>query len=198
VSGLAPLFGTALGLAAGAGLNGYAVLLVYGGLARFFPEDFPGALDRILAGSPVLTAVGVLFVLEFLTDKVRALVHLWDVLHVVAWPLAGGLLAAAVVQPHATMPVLVLASGAGALTSLVAHVGKSAARVTSTALTAGIANFALSLAEDWLALLQTLVSLFLPTVALVVVCGLYLLFLLTVPRVARTADIFGRRRRVRA
>ncbi len=37
-------FGTGLGLAAGAGLNAYAVLLVYGGIAHLFPEDFPGTI----------------------------------------------------------------------------------------------------------------------------------------------------------
>jgi len=49
-------FGTGLGLAAGAGLNAYAVLLVYGGIARLFPEDFPGAIARFLA-EPTTLAV---------------------------------------------------------------------------------------------------------------------------------------------
>jgi phosphotransferase system glucose/maltose/N-acetylglucosamine-specific IIC component len=76
----------------------------------------------------------------------------------------------------------------------VAHLVKSATRLTSTALTAGVANIALSLAEDVLAFLQALVSIFLPIVALVVVLALACIFLLTVPRIARRIDLFGRRR----
>ena len=63
-----------------------------------------------------------------------------------------------------------------------------------TALTAGIANVALSLAEDIVAFLQSLVSIFLPLVALVVVIAIGLIFILTIPRMARFLDLFGRRR----
>src|ERR1019366_6610354 len=53
-NGLPQLFGTGLGLSAAAGLNSYAVLLVYGAMARFFPEDYPGAIARLLASTPAL------------------------------------------------------------------------------------------------------------------------------------------------
>jgi len=194
VNTLPALFGTGLGLAAGAGLNAYAVLLVYGAMARFFPENYPGAAERALASTPVLIAVGILFLLEFLVDKVPGLDHFWDILHSFVRPLAGAFLAVAVVQPHAGSPLTIVAGGAGGVTALAAHLLKTATRVTSTALTAGVANVALSLAEDILAFLQALVSIFLPFVALVVVAGLACLFLVTVPRIARSVDLFGRRR----
>jgi hypothetical protein len=47
--GLPQMFGTGLGLSAAAGLNSYAVLLVYGGMARMFPEDYPGSIARLLS-----------------------------------------------------------------------------------------------------------------------------------------------------
>ena len=68
---------------------------------------------------------------------------------------------------------------------------KSATRLTSTALTAGIANVGLSLAEDIVAFLQSLVSIFLPLVALVVVSRSACIFVLTIPRMARFLDLFG-------
>lgn len=188
------LFGTGLGLAAGAGLNSYAVLLVYGAMARFFPEEYPGALARALASTPALVAIGVLFLLEFFVDKIPGLDHLWDVLHSVVRPLAGAFLAVATVQPHAEPAVTAVAGGAGGVVALASHLLKSATRLTSTALTAGVANVALSLAEDVLAFLQALVSLFLPIVALFVVVAVGLLFLFTVPRITRSIDLFGRRR----
>ena len=49
--GLPQLFGTGLGLSAAAGLNSYAVLLVYGAMARFFPEDYPGSIARLLGSN---------------------------------------------------------------------------------------------------------------------------------------------------
>jgi hypothetical protein len=161
-----PLLGTGLGLAAGAGLNAYAVLLVYGAVSRFFPEAFPGPIAQFLASTPALLVAGVLFLLEFFADKIPGLDHLWHVLHSVVRPLVGALLA------------------------------KSATRLTSTALTAGMANAVLSLAEDILAFLQSLVAIFLPMVALAVVAALGILFLATVPRIARSVNLFGRRRTV--
>ena len=189
-----PLFGTGLGLAAGAGLNAYAVLLVYGGVSRLFPEAFPGPLAHLLASSPALVVSGVLFVLEFVADKIPGLDHLWHVLHSVVRPLVGALLAVASVAPEGSALLNVVAGGGGGVVALLSHLVKSATRLTSTALTAGMANAALSLAEDLLAFLQSLVAIFLPMVALAVDAALGILFLVTVPRIARSVNLFGRRR----
>lgn len=189
------LFGTGLGLAAGAGLNAYAVLLVYGGLVRLFPEEFPGGIVRILSTTPALGTFGVLFVLEFFADKIPGLDHVWDILHSVIRPLAGASLALAAVSAGTdSVPLQVVAGGTGGLVALLSHLLKSATRVTSTALTAGLANAALSLAEDVIAFLQALVSVFLPLVALAIVAGIGVLFLTTVPRLARRTNLLGRRR----
>ena len=189
-----PLLGTGLGLAAGAGLNAYAVLLVYGGVSRLFPEAFPGPIAQFLASTPALLASGVLFLLEFLADKIPGLDHVWHMLHSVVRPLVGALLALASVAPEGSATLNVFAGGGGGLVALLAHLVKSATRLTSTALTAGMANAVLSLAEDILAFLQSLVAIFLPMVALAVVAALGVIFLLTVPRIARSVNLFGRRR----
>lgn len=191
---LPTLAGSALGLAAGAGLNSYAVLLVYGSLARLFPEEYPGSLGQILATTPALATCAGLFLLEFFADKIPGLDHVWDVVHTLVRPLAGAFLAVAVVQPHVDTAGAILAGGAGGGVSLVTHLVKSATRVTSTALTAGVANAAISLAEDIVAFLQALVALFLPLVALVVVVAIAVIFLVTVPRLASQMDLLGRRR----
>ena len=189
-----PLLGTGLGLAAGAGLNAYAVLLVYGGVSRLFPEAFPGPIAQFLASTPALLASGVLFLLEFLADKIPGLDHVWHMLHSVVRPLVGALLALASVAPEGNPTLNVFAGGGGGLVALLAHLVKSATRLTSTALTAGMANAVLSLAEDILAFLQSLVAIFLPMVALAVVAALGILFVATVPRIARSVNLFGRRR----
>ena len=193
-SGLPQLFGTGLGLSAAAGLNSYAVLLVYGAMARFFPEDYPGAIARLLASTPALGVAAILFFMEFFADKIPGLDHFWHLLHSFVRPVVGALVALAVVQPEGSAVLNVVAAGSGGAVALVSHLVKSATRLTSTALTAGIANAGLSLAEDILAFLQSLVSIFLPLVALLVVVAVGLLFVLAVPRMARSADLFGRRR----
>lgn len=195
--GLLSLFGTGLGLSTGAGLNAYAVLLVYGGMARFFPEDYPGRIAQLLGSTPALIALAALFVLEFFVDKIPGADHVWDVIHTVVRPIAGALLAVAVVGPKTETPLTVLAGGTGGVLALAAHLLKSATRLTSTAITAGVANVALSLAEDVLAFLQAFVSIFLPMVALAVVVALGVIFLLTVPRIFRTLNPFDRRARAR-
>jgi Domain of unknown function (DUF4126) len=194
VTNLISLFGTGLGLAAGAGLNSYAVLLVYGTAARLFPEDYPGGLARLLSSTPALIAIAVLFSLEFFVDKIPGLDHFWDILHSVVRPIAGALLAIATVAPEGSPALTILAGGSGGVVALVSHLVKSATRLTSTALTGGVANIALSLAEDVIAFLQGLVSLFLPFVALIVVVAMVGMFLVSVPRIARSINLFGRRR----
>jgi hypothetical protein len=192
--GTAALFGTGLGLAAASGLNAYAVLLVYGGLARFFPEAFPGPIAHLLGTTPALTVAAVLFLLEFLADKLPGLDHLWHLLHSFVRPIVGALLAIAAVSPGQSTTMDLVAGGSGGLVALLSHLVKSATRLTSTALTAGVANIALSLAEDALAFLQSLVAIFLPLVSLALVAGLCIVFLVCVPRIARSVDLFGLRR----
>jgi pseudomonalisin len=193
-NGLPQLFGTGLGLSAAAGLNSYAVLLVYGAMARFFPEDYPGAIARLLASTPALSVAAILFFIEFFADKIPGLDHFWHLLHSFVRPVVGALVALAVVQPEGSAVLNVVAAGSGGTVALVSHLVKSATRLTSTALTAGIANAGISLAEDIVAFLQSLVSIFLPLVALLVVAAIGLLFVLAVPRMARSIDLFGRRR----
>jgi hypothetical protein len=109
-------------------------------------------------------------------------------------PLVGALVAVAAVQPEGSPVLNVVAGGAGGGVALVSHLVKSATRLTSTAVTFGTANAGLSLAEDIVAFLQSLVSIFLPLVALVVVVAIGLIFVFTIPRMARFLDLFGRRR----
>jgi hypothetical protein len=194
MNSLPQLFGTGLGLSAAAGLNSYAVLLVYGAMARFFPEDYTGAIARLLASTPALGVAAVLFLLEFFADKIPGLDHFWHLLHSIVRPLVGALVAIAAVQPEGSAALNVVAGGAGGGVALASHLVKSATRLTSTAVTFGVANAGLSLAEDVVAFLQSLVSIFLPLVALVVVFAVGVLFVLTVPRMARFLDLFGRRR----
>ena len=153
-------------------------------------------IARFLAEPTTLAVLLGLYLLEFFADKIPGLDHVWDVVHTVVRPV--GRRRSSPSRPWRRPPKRRWrswpAAGAG-VTALAAHLVKGTVRLTSTALTAGVANFALSLAEDILAVLQAIVSIFLPLVALVLAIAVAGLFLLCVPKLARGVDLFARRRR---
>ena len=86
-------FFTAIGLGLGAGINAYATLLVFGLLARWKTGMFPSELATFFSSTPVLIVVGVLYVIEFLADKVPVIDHAWDVIHTFIRVPAGAIVA---------------------------------------------------------------------------------------------------------
>lgn len=162
----ATFLATALGLGASAGLNSWATLLVFGFVARMQPEWFPGELAAFFASPEVLITVGVIYVIEFVADKVPALDHAWDVVQTFVRPVAGAVLAFASASDAVPGHWVVLAAVAAGSTALGSHFGKAGTRVASTATTGGLANPVLSIFEDILAVGQALLAIFLPFVAL--------------------------------
>ena len=171
---------TAGGLGVGAGVNAYATFLVFGLLARFYPGLFQGDLAAFFASTPVLIVVAILYGVEFLADKFPALDHAWDAVHTIIRPLAGALVALASATPDMPKPVLAIAVVAGGGAALGSHTIKAMIRGASTVTTGGLANPVLSLIEDVFAVLQALMSVFLPWLflGLVVIVGLPTLMLL--------------------
>ncbi len=159
---------TALGLGVGAGVNAYATFLVYGLLARFYPQMFSGDLAEFFSSTPVLIALGVLYAIEFVADKVPVIDHAWDAVHTFIRPLAGAVVAFSSATEMPT-EITVAASILGGSAALGSHVLKSSVRAASTATTGGAANPILSLGEDVFAVVQAVVAVFLPFVVLAVV-----------------------------
>src|SRR5262249_30147416 len=61
---------TGLGLAAAAGLNAWAVLLLFHGLVRLLPQEFPGVTTPFLASPFLLQLALVMFLAEFVVAKI--------------------------------------------------------------------------------------------------------------------------------
>src|SRR2546430_10696450 len=93
-------FLTSAGLGLGAGINAYATLLVFGLLARWQPAMFHDELARFFATTPVLITIAVLYLIEFIADKIPTVDHIWDVIHTVIRPIAGALVAWHEVSKH--------------------------------------------------------------------------------------------------
>lgn len=173
---------TGLGLAAAAGWNAWAVLLVFHGLVRLLPQDFPGSVTPFLASPLVFQVALVLFLAEFIVAKVPLADRVWEAAHTLLRPVVGALLALASVATP-SWPARAGVAAAAAVVALGTHAAKSTTRLTSTAATRGFTQFALSLAEDVVAVALALLLFFQPWFTAIVLSGLLLVLLMHRSRV---------------
>jgi hypothetical protein len=139
---------TAIGFAAG--LNLYATVAVLGLLARFGHLPLPPGL-QLLESWAVIAASTALFSIEFFADKVPAFDLIWNALHTfIRVPVAAILAYRATSQLSPEHQLL--AALLGAAVALIAHGGKTAARVAVTPSPEPLSNLTLSVSEDVLAI----------------------------------------------
>lgn len=167
---------TSAGLGLGAGINAYATLLVFGLVARWQPAIFHDELARFFASTPVLIVVAVLYLLEFVADKVPTVDHVWDLVHTLIRPAAGALVAWAAVSDKIPHGAVILASVIAGGAALGAHVTKATVRGASTLSTAGLGNPLLSLVEDVFAFVNAVIAIFLPWLVILMMFTLAMMF----------------------
>jgi hypothetical protein len=165
---------TGLGLAAAAGLNAWAVLLLFHGLVRLLPQDFPGPVTAFLASPSVFQFALVLFLAEFIVTKIPLADRLWEAAHTLLRPIVGALLALSCVALPSWPARAGIALAAAAVT-LGTHAAKSTTRLTSTAATRGFTQVALSLAEDIVAVALAILLFFQPWFTALVLSALIVL-----------------------
>jgi hypothetical protein len=155
----------AITLAAVAGLRAWLPLLVAGVLSRMGVADL-GASFGWLGSTPALVLLGGATVLEVAGDKIPLVDHVLDSVGTVVRPLTGTLAAAAALV-HVRDPMIALVIGlvVGAPTALAPHLAKTSLRGVSTATTAGLANPLLSLLEDGVSLVLSLLAFLVPILA---------------------------------
>ena len=172
-----------LGLSAAAGLNAWAVLLLFQALVLVVPQEFAGPSVAFLSSRAVLTAALVLFLAEFIADKIPIVDHLWNLAQTVLRPAVGALLALSVIPDPSPAARVGLAAG-GAAATLLTHLVKTTTRLTSTAATRGLAQLAVSLAEDLIAVTLGALVFFVPWFSWILLVGLVLLLAVERRRVA--------------
>src|SRR5215472_3530034 len=129
-----------------AGLNAYASVAMLGVLSRVGALVLPPAL-HLVANPYVIAACAVLFLVEFIGDKIPVFDLLWNALQTfVRVPVAALITFAATSQLPQWQQLL--ATLAGSLIALAAHGGKTAARAAVLHSPEPISNAALSLSED--------------------------------------------------
>ena len=169
------LFGimTAFGLSASAGLNAYIPLLVVGVIAHYTNWIKLTPPYNLLANPWILILVSLLLIVEMLVDKLPAVNHINDIIQTVIRPAAGAIVFAASAHVLTGInPVLALACGLLVAGSV--HTVKSVAiRPAVTATTGGAANVPVSLAEDGIATVLSILSIAIP-----VLVGIILIILI--------------------
>jgi hypothetical protein len=134
-----------------AGLNVYATVGMLGLLARYNVLALPPDL-RLLQDWRTIAICGVLFLLEFVGDKIPIFDLLWNAAHTfIRVPVAAFLSYAATSQLPQWEQLA--ATFAGGLIALAAHGGKTAARAAVAHSPEPVSNFVLSSAEDALVIL---------------------------------------------
>jgi hypothetical protein len=154
----------AFGLSASAGLNAYIPLLIIGLVARYTNLIELGTPWDTLTNWWVLGLLIVLSLVEFFADKFPAVNHVNDIIQTVVRPVAGAIVFAASAKVITDIhPVLALS--AGLLVAGGVHAVKSAAvRPAVTATTGGVGNVPVSMAEDLLAIIVSLIAVVVPIV----------------------------------
>jgi hypothetical protein len=150
----------AFGLSGAAGLNAWIPLLAVGLLSRAGQLELADGYDW-LTSTPALIVLGVLFVLDFVGDKVPAIDSLLHAVGTLVHPAAGAIVFAGPTEVPTDLPSIVLfALGAAVAGSL--HATRATVRPVSTTMTAGAGNPVLSLAEDIGSAVLSVVAVFAP------------------------------------
>lgn len=187
--GVIQLLGSTLGLGLVSGINLYATVLVVGigirsGLIVLRPELHQ--LD-VLANPAVIVVAGLIFVVEFLADKIKWIDSIWDAVHTFIRPLGAALIGAAAlgeVSPESV--VIALLCGGVALSG---HSTKAGLRLLVNHSPEPFSNVALSLIEDVLVVLGTYVAVQYPYLMLIIVVLFVGAFLWFAPKAFRLLRI---------
>jgi hypothetical protein len=153
---------TAFGLSASAGLNAYIPLLLVGLIGRYTELMKLNAPWDTLSNPWIILMLSGLVIVEMLADKIPAVNHLNDLIQTLIRPAAGAVAFAASANVVTDVsPVLALACGLLVAGSV--HVAKAGAvRPMVTATTGGAGNIPVSIAEDIVSTVLSIVAIVLP------------------------------------
>ena len=155
---------SAFGLSASAGLNAYIPLFTIAVIARYTDWFKLTAPFDTLTNTWIMVLLGVLIIIEFLADKIPAINHFNDLLQTFVRPIAGAIVFAASARVlTGVSPVLSLVCGlfvAGGV-----HVAKAGLfRPAVTATTGGAGNIPVSIAEDIISTITSVLSMIVPII----------------------------------
>ena len=163
--------GVAMGSAWLSGINLYAAVATLGLLEHFGFAHLPGDLG-LLGSGWVIGLACVLFVVQFIADKIPAVDSMWDAIHTFIRIPAGAVMAFAAFahfDPAIRIAALLLGGGI----ALGSHGAKAATRVGANLSPEPFSNIILSVFEDLVVVGSSLIVAYHPVVMIAVV-GIFL------------------------
>ena len=173
----------ALGSAWTSGINLYATVTVLGLLQKFGATKLPGGLDA-LDNWWIIGFAGGLYLVEFFADKIPYVDSVWDVVHTFIRVPAGAIVAYAATS-QLDSSITIPASLVGGSLAFASHGTKAAARIGANFSPEPVSNWALSILEDGIALIGTVLAVFAPMVIAGILVIFVLVFLWFFPKVFR-------------
>ena len=138
--------GRTLGFSAAAGINLYATVAILGLASRYGWVALPPQF-KVFDNDVIIIVALVMYVVEFLADKIPWVDSVWDLIHTVIRPVGGALIAvAALGQASPTVEGLVALLGGTVAAGT--HLTKAGTRVMVNASPEPFSNWTLSLLED--------------------------------------------------
>ena len=121
--------GRTMGFSLAAGVNLYATVAILGLASRYGWVSLPDQF-KIFDNSWIIGAAGVLYVIEFVADKIPWVDSMWDSVHTVIRPVGGAVIAVATLgdQSPAMQGAIALLGGVVAAGS---HITKASTRVAA-------------------------------------------------------------------
>ena len=149
------------------GINLYLATLLLGVAGRAGWTDIPDVLQR----TDVMVVAGVLFVVEFIADKVPFLDSFWDTIHTFIRPIGAAAIGAVIAGDSETIGAA-LGGIVSGLLALDAHSAKASTRVMVNASPEPVSNAAVSLFEDVGVALLVVLAVTFPVITIIVVAAL--------------------------
>jgi hypothetical protein len=178
--------GRTLGFSLAAGLNLYATVAILGLAARYGWVEPPPQF-QVFNHDAVIGAAIVMYLVEFLADKIPYFDSLWDGIHTVIRPIGGALIAVSTMG-DASPAVQGLVALLGGTVAAGSHLSKTSTRAVANASPEPFTNWSLSLGEDVLVVGLGYLALRYPVAALVVTviaCAFIVVFLAVIVRTVR-------------
>jgi hypothetical protein len=178
--------GTLMGMAFISGIRLYSTILAVGFGIRLGFIHLPHTLQHleVLASTPILAIAGVVYVVEFLADKIPWVDSAWDAFHTLVRPVGAavlGLVAIGDVDPVVSLGTALLC-GTIALSS---HSAKAGTRLAANHSPEPLSNIGLSLGEDALVVAGTWLVFRHPVIAAVLVTILVAIIIWLMPKIFR-------------
>jgi len=179
-----------MGVAWASGINLYAAILMLGYLGTTGSLDLPPDL-QILSSPMVMLTAGLMFCIEFFTDKVPGVDSVWDGISTFIRIPAGAVLAAGAVGDVGTAAQLAAGIAGGALTAG-SHATKAGTRVLINTSPEPVSNWFASVGEDVAVILGLWTALYHPLLFIVLLILFILFMIWALPKLWRgIKKVFG-------